>query len=268
MASCRFTRLPQEIRDTIFEYALSKGELVIYKQDNMTERRTKRLPPMSDDNRWEWNVHYPIRAPITPALSLRLSSRQLNLEMAKWIETKTGHDDSGAELTLRMGYPNITPEWTHFTIPPKQVSNLHVILKVDQMYHPAYIGRGPLSATLTATFEILKRYIHYGPHLDKPSALHRPLHLKTARVTIAPPVPFSEMTHIYGFPTQQLETIFEDFKRLMERLGRSGLPGHSIDAFEIRMEGRDWQRIPVTSNIWDENDFVFFQNAGFKWSIE
>ena len=82
---------------------------------------------------------------------------------------------------------------------------------------------------------------------------------------MAPPYPFEEMTYVYGFPAQQLETLFNDFKRVMCRLGRSGILFGSVGKFDLRLEGKEWHRIPVTSNIWDEDDYTFFQIADFKW---
>lgn len=77
-------------------------------------------------------------------------------------------------------------------------------------------------------------------------------------------MPLAEMDQAYGFPMEQLETLFVGFKALLIRFCRSGLPYESIDFFEVRMDGKKWDRIPVTSNIWDEEDFVFFQYGGFN----
>jgi len=80
-----------------------------------------------------------------------------------------------------------------------------------------------------------------------------------------PHVPFEEMGEIYGFPQRQLESLYVEFKGLLRRFARSGLPWGMIDGFEVRFGREDrFEIVPVTSNIWDENDFVFFQYGGFN----
>lgn len=133
------------------------------------------------------------------------------------------------------------------------------------MYHPAFMSRGPYNAILTTSFETVRRYIHRGPHLARPSPLHQPLKLDTVRITLAPPNPFEEMTYVYGFPAQQLEILFDEFKGLMERLCRSGLMLPDVKAFEVRLVGKEYERFLVTSNVWDEEDHVFFKHGGYEW---
>jgi hypothetical protein len=71
--------------------------------------------------------------------------------------------------------------------------------------------------------------------------------------------------YVYGFPAEQLDTLFRDFRGYMAIFARSGLPYGDIDAFELRVEGKEYERIPVTSDIWDEPDYVYFLNGGYRW---
>ena len=264
MAHSAFLSLPRELRDSIFEYALTEDDHVAVRRPLVSEHQRKPLPVASND-RWDWSVHYPQQAVSIAYLNLMLCNRQLRHEMCDYLDRARKQGCFTAKVTLHMGYPSVTPTWTNIPARPSDISTLEILLKIDHMYHPAYISRGMQTATIAAVFEILRRYIHRGPHLARPSALPHPLHLDTVRITIAPPVPFAAMTHIYGFPEQQLETLFNDFRGLLVRLGRSGIPFGYIEAFDVRMEGREWDWIPVTSNIWDEEDFVLFQYAGYKW---
>lgn len=176
------------------------------------------------------------------------------------------HERLSAKLLLVMAYPDLWPAWHHIPGPPSHLKDLNILIKADHMYHPAFMSRGPYNAILTTVYETVKRYVHRGPHLARPSPLLNPLKLDTVRVTLAPPLPFEEMTYVYGFPAQQLEALFDEFKGLMERLCRSGLMFTDVQAFEVRIVGREFERIPVTSNLWDEDDHIFFQRGGYRWN--
>ena len=264
MATCPFLRLPQELRDLIFEYALSEDRI----ENETAASLTHRIKRQSTGNeRWEWNVYYDSAAPTAAYLSLMLCNRQLRKEVQQFLG---GSDDQPppSKTTVVIAYPIVTTVWTHVPRPPDKTTILDILLKIDHIYHPVFISHGAHNAILTTVFGLLKRYIHRGPHLARPSPLPRPLELDTVQITLAPPVPFEEMTYVYGFPAQQLETLFNDFKRLICRLARSGIPFGSIGAFDLRLEGKEWHRIPATSNIWDEDDYTFFQNVGFNWDAE
>ena len=262
MAGCHFLTLPRELRDSIFEYAISDS---CREDDKATSLRCKVKRLVTGNERWEWNIQYASKAPTSTYLSLTLCNRQLRYETKEFLEIVRGHQDAPAKMTLTMAYPDLTPQWDHIPGPPDSTSALDILVKVDHMYHPAFMTHGAHNAILKSIFEMLKRYIHRGPHLARPSPLRQLLELDTARVTLAPPVPFEDMTYVYGFPAQQLETLFTEFLALMMRLARSGVPFGSISAFEVRLEGKDWHRIPVTSNSWDEEDFTFFQCGGYQW---
>lgn len=256
MATAPFLELPRELRDIIFDYATGEYE------DNDQERRLWYLPFGID--RWDWRVHHQVQPPSAAYLSLALCNRQLNHEIKEYIHRSAKADnDASSKLRICMSYPDITPTWTHIPLPPEQTPNIDILVKIDHMYHPAYMTTGPHNSILFTVFEHLKRYITYGPYLDKPSRLCKDLHIRNVRITIAPPQPFADMTYVYGFPKQQLETLFYEFKLLIIRLSRSGIPYGAIDAFELRMEGGNRERFPVTSNVWDEEDFVFFKDGGF-----
>ena len=263
MGSCPFLELPQELRDIILSYALGEYQ---HRTDGDTPycgSRVKRL--QFGNKRWEWEIPYPSSAPLSAYLSLMMCNRHLYHELQEYLDRARKGESTPAKITLNMAYPVITPTWTSIPQPPKDTSALEILIKVDHMYHPVYMTHGPRNAILIAVFEVLKQYIHRGPHLSRLSALCQPLHLETVRITLAPPMPFEDMTFVYGLPAQQLDKLFNEFKTLMCRLGRSGVLFPSIDVFKVRMEGKEWEHIPVSSNIWDEADYVFFQHGGYKW---
>ena len=258
MTTSPFLELPRELRDIIFDYATGEHD------DNTQERRLWYLP--FGVKRWDWKVNHPVHAPTAAYRSLALCNCQLNQEIKQFVDrTAKVNNNASAKLRLCMSYPDITPTWTHIPLPPEHTPNLDLLVKIDHMYHPAYMTTGPHNAILVTIFEHLKRYITYGPHLAKPSRLPKDLHLDTVRITVAPPQPFEDMQYVYGFPQQQLETLYGDFKALTIRFARCGIPFGAIDAFEVRMEGGQWERIPVIADIWDniEADFTFFRNGGF-----
>ena len=261
MPTCPFLTLPQELRDLIFKYALTEDRISLEDGTACHDRRIKQLRT----ERWEWTVAYASNAPISASVSLMRCNQQLHLEMKEYLQNGDESSTSLAKLTTLMAYPSLVPTWTHIPAPPEKIDMLDILVKVDYMYHPALMSLGPHNAILTTIFEMLKRYIHRGPHLAKPTPLVQPLELKTVRITVAPPVPFEEMTYVYGWLAQQLKGLYDQFKALMRRFGRSGIVFGSIGAFELRLEGQDWERIPVTSFIWDEEDHTFFRHGGFKW---
>ena len=263
MVSSPFLRLPRELRDLILDHALSDEDQSPDFELATSDCKTKNLTVASVGG--AWNVHYAGTAPTATYLNVMLCNRQLRTEMQDLLQSAQKRKGIPAKLTVLMAYPSLRPTWTYVPQPPSKTNALDILVKIDSMYHPALITRGSDSAMMTAVFETLKRYIHRGPHLARASSLHQPLHLETVRLTLAPPMPFGDLTFFYGNPTQQLESLFNDFRALLSRLGRSGIPFGSIGAFEVRVEGKEWHRIPVTSDIWDEDDHVFFKNGGYEW---
>lgn len=261
MTTTPFLALPRELRILIFEYAIS--ERIAAENPTLPQCRIKRLT--TGNERWEWDVRYDSNAPVATYLSLMLCNSQLAAETKDFLERRRDHERQPASMALLMAYPSLYPRWEHIPGPPEFIRTLDIIVKVDHMYHPAFMTNGPHNATLKTIFEMLKRYIHRGPHLARPSPLSQPLQLNTLQITMAPPEPFEDMTYVYGFPAQQLETLFTEFKGLMRRLGRSGILSGSLGAFELRLEGKEWHRIPMTFNIWDEEDYTFFQSGSYKW---
>ena len=256
--------LPRELRDSIFEYALADEDYQLT-EDLKTPSNRRIKGQITGNERWAWSVQYASEAPRCTYLSLLCCNKQLKIEMQEYASRI--RDPLSAKLLLVMEYPDLWPAWHHVPGAPSQINVLDILIKADHMYHPAFMSRGPYNAILTTVYETVKRYIHRGPHLARPSPLHHPLKLDTVRVTLAPPVPFEEMTYVYGFPAQQLEALFDEFKGLMQRLCRSGLMSMDVGAFEIRLVGREYDRILVTSNIWDEDDHVFFDRGGYSWDI-
>lgn len=261
-STCHLLSLPQELRDSIIQYALTEDNCQSTEgQKTSSDRRIKRQ--ITGNERWAWSVQHASQAPRCTYMSLLHCSKDLSREMNEYVSSV--REPLTAKLLLIMDYPDLWPIWHHLPGPPSHIKILDILIKADHMYHPAFMSRGPYNAILTTVYETVKRYIHRGPHLARPSPLHHSLKLETVRVTLAPPVPFEEMTYVYGFPAQQLEALYEEFKGLMQRLCRSGLIFTAVKAFEIRLVGRDFERFHVTSNIWDEADHVFFQQGGYCW---
>jgi hypothetical protein len=264
----RLLALPIELRDLIFEYALTDDGC--HQADEHTSPSNARIKRQTTGNeRWEWSIHYASTAPPSAYLSLLSCNRQLKSELEDFIY-RPSYKPPPAELLLVMAYPNLYSSWHHIPGPPETTKRLDIFIKADHMYHPAFMSNGPHNAILTTVFSTLKRYIHRGPHLARPSPLDQPLILDTVKVTLAPPMPFEEMMHVYGFPAQQLEILYEEFRGLMKRLCRSGLVWPDITAFELSLVGKEdeSERVLVTSNVWDEEDYVFFQSGGYCWDAE
>ena len=263
MARCRFLELPLEVRDLIFEFTIAEDAYDPNDIRASSEYRRKRIA-ISRSDRWAWEAHHQSQAPFPEYLCLQLCNRQLNREIREFIFRP---QRAPAVITMLLEYPHMWSIFTKLAQPPDVIKCLDIEIKVNHMYHPAYISRGSQSAILSAVSDIVKRFVHRGPHLSRPSPLVRQLHLDTVRITLAPHLPLAALSQVYGFPEQQLETLFTDFKTLLTRFCRSGIPYGLIDFFEVRRERGPWHRLPVTSNIWDEQDFVFFQYGGYncKW---
>lgn len=264
MAISPFLNLPQEIRDLIFEYATSEDA---YHEDLVRVSSTYRTKRLSIGNscRWAWQSHRQARAPFPEYLCLMLCNKQLEREIRRFLQRPQDGLRPPARLTMLLEYPDMWLTCTQLPMPPRQIETLEILVKVNHMYHPAYISVDSQNAILTAVSDTLKRFVYRGPHLSRPSNLSTPLHIKTVRINVAPPIPFEDMKQTYGFPTQQLESLFASFKALLQRFCRSGLPFGFIDFFEVKMEDdRKWYRIPVTSFIQDQDDFIFFQYGGYN----
>ena len=259
--SC-FLTLPRELRDLILEYALSDDDGPLA-EDHAASSTCRIKRQTTGNERWEWSIQYDSAAPRSVYLNILSCNKQLKTEIEELVSRS--RDSLPAKLMLVMAYPNLWPAWTNIPGPPDQIKTLDILIKANHMYHPAFMSNGPHNAILTTVFEVMKRYIHRGPHFARPSPLSRPLTLDTVRITLAPPVPFEDMTYVYGFPAQQLEILFNEFKTLMRRLCRSGLFSPALESFELSLVGNESTCVNVTSNIWDEADYTFFQNGGYCW---
>ena len=259
--------LPQEVRDLIYEYALTENNgRTIDDQNTSAHRRVKRQATAHE--RWLWSIHYPATAPHSTYLSILSCNRQLRDEIREHVTQLQKARPPTAKLLLVMAYPDLWPSWHHVPGPPDQIKTLDILVKVDHMYHPAFMTHGPHNAILTTVFEIVKRFCYLGPHLARPSVLRQPLQLITVRITMAPPVPFEEMTHVYGFPKPQLEALFREFKMLLRRMCTSGILFDAVHTFEVRVVGSEWERIFTTTKRGHEDDFAFFNGGGYRWERE
>ena len=259
-------QLPQELRDLIYDHLFTDEDTTASHDSNAIDRQLKHLTTRHD--RWQWDIHYAIAAPRATYLDLIRTNRQIREEVTAYLAARYREKAPAACLAMIIDYPNVTPTWTYLPTHPSQIVTLDITIKLDKMYHPCFISRPPHNAILHAVFKVLKTYLSVGPHLAKATPLHSRLHLETVRITLAPPQPLEDMTYIYGFPAQQLEVLYRDFRSYMARFARSTLPYGDIESFEIRYEGQEWERFAVTKEIWDEGDCAFFRNGGYRWSAD
>ncbi len=284
--------LPQEIRDLIFHFAVREDPYDAGDVRDAIDYRMKRIP-IGRSERWQWEAHHTSQAPIPEYLCLMLCNRQLNHELRTFLDRAQGPDRTSGKMTMLLEYPKLFTTWTQIPQSLSRIKILDLLIRVNHIFHPAYISQGAQNAILAAVSDTLKRYIYRGPHLGRPSNLRERLHLETVRITVAGMGPFPGMTDQYGLVEPQIEALFIAFVALLRRFCRSGLPWGAIDAFEVRMDGREWDRIPVTSNLWvsceclissrfhvekhtavllraaltleqDEEDFVVFQHGGYN----
>ena len=151
MTSCPFLELPQELRDLIFEYAITEHDQGRKDETRLFDYRTRRLPVSND--RWNWNVHYDNQAPVSTYLSLMLCNSQLRYELREFVQNMQIDQQSSSKITLLMAYPSVTPAWSYIPGPPENISALEILVKVDHMYHPAYIYQGSLTPIIVVSLK-------------------------------------------------------------------------------------------------------------------
>jgi hypothetical protein len=278
MASPCLLGLPQELRDPIYSYAILSIDPQPSCHANLHDFQSRTSKGLSTRNdRWQWTVHHDTTSPraLATYLNLMLTCRQLHSEISHFLQAIKEPNVPPTRLLLQISYPHITPTWLSLPLPPTQVNTLHMTIKIDQLYHPSLISRPPSNPILHALTSVLASYISHGPFFNRSAPLSGKLHLDTVRLTISPPRPYEDLTHIYGFPEQQLGMLYSDFLTYLQRFARSGVAWGRIDAFEVRLgdgkEGMDlegqgseeFERIQVTSEIWDEGDYVFIRDGGY-----
>jgi len=84
-------------------------------------------------------------------------------------------------------------------------------------------------------------------------------------VVLSSAIPLEDLFWVYGSPAVQLEVLFGKLSGLVARLARSAVLSGAVDHMEVCLEGKETVRVPVTSNVWDEQDYIFFADAGFSW---
>lgn len=253
--ACPSLSLPQELRDGIYEFALNTADGHV--QD------LRELPSASTCRSAGWTLHLGDRAPTATFLSLMLCCRQLRVEVGQFLRQCQGQ----AKLQIHASYPDMKTEWSFIQTPPEQLTELDISLKIGNLFDPRLDYLEYEDVLFRPVFDILKRFIHSGPHLARTRPLSQPLELRTVRITIASATPVNEMTYVFASPAATLYMMFGRFNALLGRLARSGLLVGVIGAFEAKMEGdeEEWERTAVSSDVWDEEDHVFIKDLGFRW---
>lgn len=255
---CPLLSLPQELRDVIYEFTLNTGGSI--NEDGLQ-------PSTSSTYRSAgWALHFPKQAPQATYFRLMLCCRQLHSEVAALLR-QTCQNDGSAKLQLDASYPDMRVDWTHLPTPPSLIKELDISIKVSNMFDPGLDNLEYEDVLFRPVFDILKRYIHSGPHLARSRALPRPLELHTVRVTVGSATPIEEMTYVFASPAFTLYMMYGRCNSLLERLAHSGMLFGVINSVETRLEGEgeEWQVLSASSDQYVEEDRVFLADTGFRW---
>ncbi|EMC96157.1 hypothetical protein BAUCODRAFT_147805 [Baudoinia panamericana UAMH 10762] len=252
-----FLTLPKELRDSIYEYALD-GNTQVHVVPTTTERTQCTA----------WRLHHSTTPPVATYLSLLRCCRETYREVTALLN-RASLPASTTVLQLHAAYPDMQTAFLRIPRPPERLHDLHIDLKLGNMWDPVFNTPGQQEVLMRPLFEILKRYCHYGPHMGRNQPLITPLKLDVVQIVVSSAITLSELDFVFDSPRSRLAMLFGRFKNLLMKLARSGILFDAIHAFEVRLRADlfdgDWHRMPVTSNMWDEQDYVFYHNAGFSW---
>ncbi|KAK0253036.1 hypothetical protein LTS09_011946 [Friedmanniomyces endolithicus] len=250
--------IPQELRDCIYDYALQAEHPETL--SSVSNRACK------EAQAGVWTLNFDKLPPCATYLSLLRCNQQLYREITAYLANDARRSDVAAKLDVRATYPHMLTAWTRIPRPPTQAAqDLHIAVRMRSLFDPGLYTRQRPTILLQPLFEILRCYSLRGPYFARAQRLRQPLKLRTVRLTLSSAIPFENLVHVYGSPAAQLEALFRKLGELIARLARSGLLVGTVAAMEVCLEGQDTLRVPVTSNIFDEQDYVFFANAGFRW---
>ncbi|KAK4889722.1 hypothetical protein LTR27_011523 [Elasticomyces elasticus] len=255
---CTLLGLPPELRDQILDYALS------------SELGTKGVPlpegaaVTKQAQCLAWTINFDRHCPLATYLSLMRCNGQLWREVTAYL-LQDSTQTIPAKVTIHTGYPDMVAEWTCIPQPPALVQDLDISVKLRNLFDPALSTPHQHNVLLRPLYEIIRRYIMKGPHFAREPLLRTPLKLRTVRITMSSAIPLEDLIYVYGSPAVQIAVLCGHLKGLLARLARSGIMMGAVEALELGVEGEKMERFPVTMNIWDEQDYVFFNDAGFRW---
>jgi hypothetical protein len=253
-----FLNLCQELRDIIYNYALDADFLDVHLQTQLKERTTRQQHDA-------WTVHYDKSPPAATFLSLLLTCRQMHHDLESYLCQKA-RCSSTAKLELKTAWPHMVPQWTSIPRPPAQLTDLHITVKISNLFDPALSMTDQHRILLRPIFEVLQRYVRYGPYMSRQQPLLQPLKIGNVRIALFSAIPLDEMTWVFGNPGERLEMLHAQLKPLLARLARSGMVYGAVESFELSVNDQEPERMPVTANMWNEEDYVFFDHIGFRWT--
>lgn len=261
-----FLDLAQELRDTIYTYALD-AECDIEVPSTVIALFTTHQTQVSRPFK-PWNISYPSTPPPATYLSLMKTCRQLHAEIAAFLSQSNRHVSRMADIQIEARYPHALVFPANIPRPPRQLTDLHIKVNLHEYFDSIFNlpAASQPDVLLRPIAQILQRFSRYGPYMSRQTTLSEPLKLRTIRITIDSAIPFDELTYVFGNPKIQLAMIVSYFKTLAARLARSGILTPIAEAIEVEMEsGGDLMRNDITYDEWDEGDYVYFKSLGFEW---
>ncbi|KAK3672907.1 hypothetical protein LTR78_007260 [Recurvomyces mirabilis] len=254
----RLLEMCQEVRDTIFKYAI-EDELqapTASTDSNISSVKAQRSG---------WTLHYDKKPPGPVYMNLMLTNRQLHQEIQTYL-AHTSHYCPSAEMILEASRPDLTIQWSRLSCPPEHIHDLTFHVRVSNLFDPA------LNSTLyqhdvllRPIYEVLKRFATHGPFVGRAKPLAQPLRLRTVKFVIASAIPLEDMIHVYGSPQTQLDMLHSRLLLLLTRFARSGLlAGIVIEKIIVLSDNGKAVEIEVSHTLWNEADYVFFSNVGFQ----
>lgn len=257
--------LPRELRDLIYGCVLEDDTSIALVDLANDRRNPSRMSTV--DERWRWNIQYPVDYVQPAYLALSKTNHQLHSEITELLGSATEKasfaSQNTAEMDLFVDYPDVRPTMLKIPMMPLRSRQLDITIRVGSMYHPAYISRHSDNPLFNIISAVLHRYTSRGPYLSRAVPLSRRIHLDTVRITLAPPMRIESITDFYGKPnfanavsalstaplysicltrrvgdpSQQIKALTADLVEYMRYFKHRGK--RLADAFEVGSEGYD-----------------------------
>jgi hypothetical protein len=274
---CLFLTIPQELRDQILAEALAAdvmpNSVPRYEDWPQNIPGCRVLETKYGPN--NWTILFPEQAINVTYMSLLLACRQLRNEIERLFRRPQILRSRTAKLTIDLKINThgdielfsdehlALTAWACLPLPPSQIESLDVLLKPcdtsvdsDLSWYCSTQLHLELPQLL---FEILRRYIHFGPQLSRQQALGRALTLRTVNISIEDDPLAVRDRGRYKSLLWQLKTLAE-----------TGLMFGSIGAVDVRIDKRRYFT-PVASVVQDESLLRSLHECireGFKWGVD